>query len=122
MYKITTENQILISPNTIVTNRKDNPLYQKFIQDVAEQGIEIVEGPDIHEPSYQELRIAEYPSLQEQEDMKYWDEVNNTTVWRDTISDIKNKYPKTIKGGITVGPVPDWVIEEVNKYKETNPS
>jgi len=36
-----------------------NTDYQKFIQDVAEQGIEIVEGPDIIEPSYQELRAAE---------------------------------------------------------------
>jgi hypothetical protein len=26
--------------------------YQQFIQDVAEQGLEIVEGPDIVEPDY----------------------------------------------------------------------
>lgn len=94
-----------------------NTDYQRFIQDVAEQGIEIVEGPDIHEPSYQELRAAEYPSLQDQQDMQYWDQVNGTTVWKDTIEAIKTKYPKTIKGGVTVGPVPDWIIEEVNKYK-----
>ena len=86
-----------------------NTDYQRFIQDVAEQGIEIVTGPDIHEPSYQELRAAEYPSLQDQQDMQYWDGVNSTTVWKDTIASIKNKYPKTITGNTTIGEVPAWV-------------
>ena len=93
-----------------------NRLYQQFIQDVAEQGIEIVEGPDIIEPSYTELRAAEYPSLQEQADMKYWDEINGTTVWRDTITAIKEKYPKTITGGTTVGEVPAWVQEAADNW------
>ena len=91
-------------------------LYQKFIQDVAEQGIGIVEGPDITELSYIELRAGEYPTLQEQEDMKYWDEINGTTVWRDTITAIKERYPKTITGGTTIGPIPDWVQEAVDAY------
>ena len=93
-----------------------NSDYQQFIQDVAEQGIEIVEGPDIIEPSYTELRAAEYPTLQEQEDMKYWDEINGTTVWRDTITAIKEKYPKTITGGTTVGEVPAWVQEAADNW------
>ena len=94
----------------------ENSDYQQFIQDVAEQGIEIVEGPDIVEPSYTELRAAEYPTLQEQEDMKYWDEINGTTVWRDTITAIKEKYPKTITGGTTVGEVPAWVQEAADNW------
>ena len=93
-----------------------NTDYQRFIQDVAEQGIEIVTGPDIHEPSYQELRVAEYPSLQDQQDMQYWDQVNGTTVWKDTIEAIKTKYPKTITGGITVGEVPAWVQEAADNW------
>jgi len=100
----------------VLQNGDGNRFYQKFIQDVAEQGIEIVEGPDIVESSYAELRAAEYPSLQEQEDMKYWDEINGTTVWRDTITAIKDKYPKTITGGTTIGPIPDWVQEAVDAY------
>ena len=94
----------------------ENSDYQQFIQDVAEQGIEIVEGPDIVEPSYTELRAAEYPTLQEQEDMKYWDEINGTTVWRDTITAIKEKYPKTITGGTTIGEVPAWVQEAADNW------
>jgi len=90
--------------------------YQQFIQDVAEQGIEIVEGPDIVEPSYVELRQQEYPSREEQFDMQFHDQVNGTTIWRDTIQAIKDKYPKTITGGTTIGPIPDWVQEAVDAY------
>ena len=110
MYKLTLGNTIysIVDKNFIPID-KFNIDYQRFIQDVAEQGIEIVTGPDIHEPSYQELRAAEYPSLQDQQDMQYWDAINQTTVWQDTISAIKTKYPKTITGGTTVGEVPTWV-------------
>ena len=94
----------------------DNTDYKQFIQDVAEQGIEIVEGPDVKQFSYDRLRQQEYPTIQEQEDMKYWDEINGTTVWRDTITAIKDKYPKTITGGTTIGPIPDWVQEAVDAY------
>ena len=88
---------------------ESNSDYQKFIQDVAEQGIEIVEGPDIIEPDYATLRSQEYPSREDQLDMMYWDRVNGTNIWEETIQSIKDKYPKTITGGTTVGPVPDWV-------------
>jgi hypothetical protein len=43
---------------------------------------------------YQRDRTEEYPSLPEQLDMQYWDSVNGTTVWQDTINAIKTKYPK----------------------------
>ena len=102
--------------NLFIPIEPANSDYQQFIQDVAEQGIEIVEGPDIIEPSYVKLRQQEYPSLQEQEDMKYWDEINGTTTWLDTITAIKNKYPKTITGGTTIGPVPDWVQEAADNW------
>ena len=93
-----------------------NKDYQQFIQDVAEQGIGIVEGPDVVEPNYITLRQQEYPSLQEQEDLRYWDEINGTTVWRDTITAVKDKYPKTITGGVTIGPVPEWVQEAADNW------
>ena len=41
--------------------------------------------------------------------MQYWDGVNSTTVWKDTIASIKTKYPKTITGNTTIGEVPAWV-------------
>ena len=36
----------------------------------------------------------QYPSIQEQLDMQYWDSVNGTTVWADTIAQVKADNPK----------------------------
>jgi hypothetical protein len=44
---------------------------------------------------YQRDRAAEYPSLQEQLDMQYWDKINNTTNWQDAINTVKTKYSKS---------------------------
>jgi len=43
---------------------------------------------------YQRQRAAEYPTIQEQLDMQYWDTVNGTTTWQDAINAVKAKYPK----------------------------
>ena len=100
----------------IIPTDEANSDYQQFIQDVAEQGIGIVEGPDIIEPDYATLRSQEYPSREEQLDMMYWDKVNGTTTWEDTIQAIKDKYPKTITGGTTIGEVPAWVQEAADNW------
>ena len=42
----------------------DNIDYQKFLQDVKYQGIDIVEGPDVVTPDYKQQRLTEYPSWQ----------------------------------------------------------
>ena len=115
MYKIINSN-IVKKEEVFIPTNGDNPLYQQFIQDVAEQGIEIVEGPDIIESDYVTLRSQEYPSREAQLDMMYWDKVNGTTTWEDTIQAIKDKYPKTITGGTTIGEVPAWVQEAVDDY------
>lgn len=44
--------------------------------------------------TYKYQRAKEYPSLQEQLDMQYWDSVNGTTTWQDAINAVKAKYPK----------------------------
>jgi len=99
---------------TCIPKSLDNKDYQQFVQDVTEQGVEIVEGPNVKQPSYSTLRSKAYPSAEEQNDMRYWDAVNGTTVWQDTIAAIKEQYPKTIVAETTVGPVPDWVLELAN--------
>jgi uncharacterized small protein (DUF1192 family) len=43
---------------------------------------------------YQRDRASEYPSIQEQMDMQYWDAINGTTTWQDAINAVKTKYPK----------------------------
>lgn len=44
---------------------------------------------------YKDLRSAEYPSIQDQLDMLYWDKVNGTNNWQAKITEIKEKYPKS---------------------------
>lgn len=50
--------------------------------------------PKLPEPSYAEKRMAEYPFIQDQLDMIYWDKVNGTNNWVNKIGAIKAKYPK----------------------------
>ena len=44
--------------------------------------------------AYIPKRQSAYPSIQEQLDMQYWDQVNDTTIWKDTISKVKTDNPK----------------------------
>jgi predicted lipoprotein len=48
---------------------------------------------------YQRDRAKDYPSIQEQMDMQYWDAINGTTTWLDAINSIKQKYPKGVLNG-----------------------
>jgi len=43
---------------------------------------------------YQRDRATAYPSIQEQLDMQYWDNVNGTTNWKDAIARVKVNNPK----------------------------
>ena len=43
---------------------------------------------------YQRQRALEYPSIAEQLDMLYWDQINGTNNWQTTINAVKDKYPK----------------------------
>jgi hypothetical protein len=43
---------------------------------------------------YQRLRKKEYPSIEEQLDMLYWDKINGTDNWQLSINAVKTKYPK----------------------------
>ena len=117
MYKISLLDEYIIrkSDNACIPKDSGNTDYQQFLQDVKEQGIGIVEGPDIVTPDYKQQRLEEYPSLTDQQDMQYWDAVNGTTTWKDKINEIKTKYPKTNTGSTTVGAVPSWVQTEVDK-------
>ena len=44
--------------------------------------------------AYKDQRAEAYPSIQEQLDMQYWDGVNGTTIWADTVAQIKSENPK----------------------------
>ena len=96
-----------------IPKASDNTDYQQFLQDVNERGISnTVEGPDVVTPDYKEQRRAEYPSIQDQLDKIYH---TSLTAWKTDIKSVKDKYPKTNTGSTTVGSVPSWVQEEVDK-------
>jgi hypothetical protein len=40
-------------------------------------------------------RHKAYPSIQKQLDMQYWDKINDTNTWEQTITAVKLKYPKS---------------------------
>jgi len=44
--------------------------------------------------AYKIKRQIEYPSIQDQLDMQYWDNVNSTTTWKDAIAKVKSDNPK----------------------------
>ena len=101
--------------NMSIPRSNGNRHYRQFIEDIA-LGNDTVEGPDVVEPSYVELRQAAYPTMEEQLDMQYWDGVNGTSTWADAIQAVKDQYPTTITGGTTVGDVPAWVQEEADAW------
>ena len=43
---------------------------------------------------YQRDRATAYPSIQDQLDMQYWDNVNGTTTWENAIAKVKADNPK----------------------------
>ena len=116
-YKISNDYNIEIVNSdpaiTIIPRDQANSDYQQFIKDVAEQGIGIVEGPDVVEPSYSELRTSEYPPITDQLDKIYH---SGVTAWKTQIKEIKDKYPKTITGDTTIGEVPAWVQEAADNW------
>ena len=49
---------------------------------------------DAVELSYVQKRLKEYPTIQDQLDMQYWDKVNGTTNWEDAIAKVKSDNTK----------------------------
>ena len=49
---------------------------------------------DLAANGYKTARATAYPTIQEQLDMQYWDGVNGTTIWADTIATVKSENPK----------------------------
>ena len=111
MYKFTDETTIKrLSDNAFIPVNEDNPDYQLFKADVVGIGTTCVVGIDtVTTVDYTDARAAEYPSLEEQQDMQYWDAVNGTTTWKDKIAEIKAKYPKSQVGVVTTV-LPSWVV------------
>ena len=90
--KINPTAQVSISAddiNTLVWHNGTTPIPANEI--LAKQQELITE---YNSKQYQRDRAKEYPSIQEQLDLQYWDKINNTNKWEEAINAVKNKYPK----------------------------
>ena len=113
MYKIT-EYGIALDALSIPLDPA-NRHYQEFLDWVIENGVAGIDGgEEVTQEDYTVLRASEYPDMATQLDMQYWDNVNATTVWQDTIDAIKAKYPKTLVRTTAPKPIPAWVQEEAD--------
>jgi len=43
---------------------------------------------------YARNRVLAFPSIGDQLDMQYWDQVNSTTTWKDAVAKVKSDNPK----------------------------
>ena len=114
MYKISLLDEYIIrkSDNACIPKDSGNTDYQKFLQDIKEQGYSIVEGPTVGiTTDYKDARRAEYPPMEDQLDKIYHSGVN---AWKADIKVIKDKYPKSQVGVTTVADIPSWVKEAVD--------
>ena len=94
--------------NYVIPIDEANTDYQRFVDDIYEQGTGIVEGADyVGVTTYTDARKAEYPPLEEQLDKIYHEGID---AWKADIKAIKDKYPKTQVGITSIAPLPDWVV------------
>ena len=73
--------------NNIKWNNGTTPIPKA---DIEAKMIEV--QADYDAKQYQRDRV--YPSIGEQLDMQYWDSVNGTTTWKDSLTKIKTDNPK----------------------------
>ena len=89
---------ISINPNAQVSVSEENYdtiQWHNGTTPIAKADIEakVIElQADYDAKQYQRDRV--YPSIQEQLDMQYWDNVNGTTNWKDAVAKVKLDNPK----------------------------
>ena len=110
MYK-TTENECIkrLSDGANIPKAYGNRDYNRFLEDIKEHGFGIVEGADVVEPDYVALRTGPdgYLPIPEQMDILTKDGVE---ALQSINNAVKEKFPKTIMGGVMIAPLPDWII------------
>jgi hypothetical protein len=89
-----------ISPNCAVVVRDNDTKKINFVEnpdnitiEQIEEAIPLAEA-DFDATQYRRNRAAEYPSIRDQLDMQYHDELDGTSTWKDAIAKVKAKYPK----------------------------
>ena len=103
-----------ISDRAWIPEDSSNIDYQQFLKDVKEQGIDIVEGPDVLvKEDYATARREAYGPIEDQLDKIYHQGLD---VWKRDILAIKDAIPRSQERTTSVGSVPDWVQTEADAY------
>ena len=76
-----------------IIHHLDNPPDKSSIVTKAEE-IEKKYWEEWEKNSYQRDRAYQYPSIQDQLDMQYWDAVNGTNKWQEAVAKVKTDNPK----------------------------
>ena len=90
--KINPNAEISVSGNDIDTIEWHNGTTPIPKADIEAKMVEVQAEYDANQ--YQRDRATAYPTIQEQLDMQYWDNVNGTTNWEDAIAKVKADNPK----------------------------
>jgi len=85
-------NDAIYKLNPLVTTIRGDVAYDAN-GNVVEYDIAAVQA-HIDANAYKYSRATAYPTIQEQLDMQYWDGVNGTTIWADTVASVKSENPK----------------------------
>ena len=88
--KINPNAEVSVSGNDINTIQWHNGTTPIPKADIEAKMVEV--QADYDAKQYQRDRV--YPSIGEQLDMQYWDNVNGTTTWKDAVAKVKLDNPK----------------------------
>ena len=91
--KINPNAEVSVSGNDINTIIWENGTTPISKADIEAKMVEVQAEYDANQ--YQRDRATAYPTIQEQLDMQYWDNVNGTTNWKDAIAKVKSDNPKS---------------------------
>jgi hypothetical protein len=75
--------------NTLIWENGTTPIAK---QTILNKQIEL--QAEYEAKQYQRDRQKQYPSIADQLDMLYWDKVNGTENWLNSIESVKNRFPK----------------------------
>ena len=101
------EDSFLVNGSMSVSADAGNRHYQEILDWINEGNTP--EGADIIEPDYVALRTGEdgYASIAEQMDMQFKADGS----WEAHIASVKEAFPKTLVGGVTLAPVPQALLD-----------
>ena len=91
--KINPDAQVTVDGDDINSITWDNGTTPIPKADIEAKMVEVQAEYDANQ--YQRDRATAYPTIQEQLDMQYWDNVNGTTNWEDAIAKVKADNPKS---------------------------